>query len=1485
MSEQKNFFTLFARYRPSGETADILAGASDITRRLDTERRMVEVTCRFPTLVDKAIVYRIEREIETAYQLNRCILLTRYDPSLFSADYLPQIVEEAKRVKAVTNGFLDGCSFEIEGDDITLCIAYGGGSVGLLERAKAAETIENIIRMEFGLEKKVHIRMGEQAVGYDVYQAKMNAQLLDIRKSDLAKRELMKAEAEKMAAEEQVPQEPPKKRVTMVKEDGEAPTATATEEGVYRVGNMTFDLRECEYIYGEGKPGAPTPLASITGAARSLFVCGQVNSFDSRYNRGETKVIMTVGITDNQSSINIKLVMDKEEGEPLATMIKKSGRTIRRGVQEVVTVYSLVLAVHGYAKEDKFDGELAITPSAIAKIKKVERMDTAPEKRVELHMHTNLSTMDALIFPEFAVDTAERWGWDCLAVTDHGNAQAYPLMLDYTVKKDIKILYGMEAYYVDDTARAVYGDQNASFDSDEFIVFDIETTGLSVSTCKITEIGAVKVKNGEVLERFNTFVDPEGPIPAEITKLTGITDDMVKGAPSQLEAVKTFLDFAGDRLLIAHNATFDIGFIRRVCELNRIPFPYSYLDTVPLARFVAPELKKHKLDSLAEHYGLGDFNHHRASDDAEMLAMILFKMVEQLKQEGVHTIAEMNAAMSDKADPLRLKTYHMILFAKNLVGLKNLYKIISMSYLNYYHRVPRVPKTVLDAHREGLIVGSACEAGEVYNAILSGNKTADEIKSIASYYDYLEIQPLCNNRFLVENGTVSGDEDLREINRRICRLGKELGKPVVATCDAHFLNKEDDIYRQILQKGMKFADADRESGLYLRTTEEMLEEFSYLGEELAYEVVVTNTRKIADSIEKMRPIPDGAFTPKMPGAEEDLQNMCWERAMNMYGYEGKIPEVVSKRLSRELDSIIKNGFAVLYMIAQKLVWYSESEGYLVGSRGSVGSSFVATMAGISEVNPLPPHYRCPACRYNEFIEDGSVGSGFDMPDRNCPKCGEKMTQDGHDIPFETFLGFHGDKSPDIDLNFSGEVQGRVHKYTEDLFGSENVFKAGTLGTLASKTAYGYVMKYLDEKGISVNSAEVNRLVNGCVGVKRTTGQHPGGIVVIPREYDVYDFTPVQHPADDPNSDIVTTHFPFAFLHDTILKLDELGHDIPTKYKWLERFSDLSVMDVPMNDPAVYRLFTSLETLGIKEGDIDCKVGTYGLPEFGTRFSQKMLEEAQPKNFADLLQISGLSHGTDVWTGNAQDLIKSGTCTISNVIGCRDNIMIDLIRYGLDNALAFKIMESVRKGKGLKPEWEEAMIASNVPEWYIGSCKKIKYMFPKAHAAAYVMSAIRLGWFKVHKPLVFYSAYFSVAPDGFVADVVMKGRAAVKATMREIDEKIKSKQNSQKDNDILSALQLVDESMARGISYLPVDLHHSDAIRFVPENGRIRIPFNALDGVGENAAQKIVAARQEGDIFSKLELQERAKLPKSVMEILENNNVLRGLSETNQITLF
>ena len=863
-----------------------------------------------------------------------------------------------------------------------------------------------------------------------------------------------------------------------------------------------------------------------------------------------------------------------------------------------------------------------------------------------------------------------------------------------------------------------------------------------------------------------------------------------------------------------------------------------------------------------------------------MLALIFFKMLDQLKSEGVTNFDEMIEAMSEKADPLKLKPRHMILLCKDKVGLKNLYKMVSESYLSYFKRVPRIPKTLLTAHREGILVGSACEAGELYTAIL-GNRSLAELEEIASYYDYLEIQPLCNNMFLVDEGKVPGVETLKEFNRRIIELGKALGKPVVATCDAHFMNSEDEIYRKILLKGQKFADGDRDTGIYLRTTDEMLKEFDYLGEKLAREVVIENPNKIADMVEKILPIPDGTYTPSMPGAEEELQRLCWNRAHDWYGDE--LSPIVEERLNKELTSIIQHGFAVLYMIAQKLVAKSESLGYLVGSRGSVGSSFVAIMSGISEVNPLPPHYRCLKCRHSEFITDGSVGSGFDLPDKNCPVCGEPMYCDGQDIPFETFLGFHGDKSPDIDLNFSGDVQGKIHKYTEELFGAGHVFRAGTIGTLADKTAFGYVMKYLEEKQISLPRAEIDHLVNGCAGVKKLTGQHPGGVIVVPKEFDIYDFTPVQHPADDPNSNIITTHFQFSYLHDTILKLDELGHDIPTKYKMLEKYTNTSVLDVKMNDPAVYELFLSTKQLGVNPEDIGSTLGTYGIPEFGTRFAIRMLEEAKPKSFADLLQISGLSHGTNVWTGNAQDLIRDGTCNISQVIGCRDNIMNDLIRYGLENSLAFKIMESVRKGKGLTPEWIEIMKAHDVPDWYITSCKKIKYMFPKAHAAAYVMSAIRLGWYKIYYPMQFYAAFLSVAPGGFDAMVVGKGRKEVERVIREIEDK--GNDATAKESEELSTLYLVREAMARGVAFLPVDLHKSDAFAFLPENGKIRMPFNSLGGLGETAAQNIVNARNEKEIFTIEDLRNRASLTKAVIEILKSNGVLDDLSETNQISFF
>ena len=903
-----------------------------------------------------------------------------------------------------------------------------------------------------------------------------------------------------------------------------------------------------------------------------------------------------------------------------------------------------------------------------------------------------------------------------------------------------------------------------------------------------------------------------------------------------------------------------------------------------LSRYLNRDLSKHKLDNLAEYYGLGDFDHHRAHEDAEMLALIFMQMTKKLWDEGVRNVSQISGVMGENSDPLKLPTYHQIILVKDRAGLKNLYKLVSMSYLDYYRKVPRIPKSALESHRDGLIIGSACEAGELFRAIVENRPEADLLE-IASFYDYLEIQPLSNNSFMIREGTVSDAEQLKALNRRVIEIAEKAGKPVVATCDAHFMEKEDEILRKILLAGMKFKDADSDLGLYFRTTDEMLEEFSYLGEEKAYEVVVENTNRIADMIETVLPIPEGKYTPSIEGADEDLERECYRHAEEIYG--DPLPEIVKSRLDKELTSIITNGFAVLYMIARKLVKYSEEQGYLVGSRGSVGSSFVAFAAGISEVNPLPPHYVCRKCRYSDFSNEGGYGSGFDFPDRDCPVCGERLYSDGHDIPFETFLGFKGDKSPDIDLNFSGEVQAKVHKYTAELFGKENVFRAGTLGTLADKTAFGFVSRYVEDRGMNVCKAEISRLTSRCVGVKRTTGQHPGGIIVIPKDHDIYEFTPIQHPADDTSSETITTHFAFSYLHETILKLDELGHDVPTKYKALERFSGTSVLDVKMNDPDVYRLFTGTEPLGIKSTElIDSETGTLGIPELGTSFVKPVLIHSKPKDFADLIQVSGLTHGEGVWLGNAKDLIDNNICDLSKVIGTRDGIMLDLIKFGLDKSMSFKIMEMVRKNKKGKPipdEMMEAMREKNVPDWYIDSLQKIRYMFPKAHAAAYIMSAIRIAWYKVHMPLAFYAGFFTAAPGEFDAEIVMGGRRAVRNKLEEI--KSKGMEASQKENAMFATLQLVEEALARGIRFLPIDLYKSDAFDFLPEDGAIRMPFSSLGGIGENAARSLVAARDSGEIFSKEELRLKSKVTKSVMEILEKNGVLDGLSDTDQISMF
>ncbi len=1469
----KTLLQIFERYHANEATAHLLAQAQNIKLQADKENRIIQVSADFPMLITKDEIYRIENEIAKAYELNWVKILPHYPSELFDSSYVSELLRETECIGIVAKGFFSKYRFQLEENTLTVEIPFNENGVALLYDARTPEVMQGILLSEFGLHIKVNIvHTNDEAFLASNDSLEKRLEEFDKRMAQEAKDyEARMAQKLTSAAPSTEEAEMLPRKMSIFDEN----IAPMVENGICKIGFSTFDISEPEFVIGEPFVVSPMPIAAINKPQRNIVIVGTVFGFSQEPSRSGDKMSINFSVTDENSSIEVKAFVPLEEAGEITSVIKDG----------------VVIAMKGYAKKelrrDRTEGtDFQFYFNNIAKVKKLGRVDNAPVKRVELHLHTQMSHMDALIPPDVAVKQAKAWGHPAVAITDHGTVQGYQDAMLASEKIGQKVIYGIEAYFVNDTANAINGSYNEDFDA-ETIVFDIETTGLSVQNCKITEIGAVKIRDGEIIDTFNTFVNPEVSIPEEIVELTSITDEMVADAPKVQEALEAFFDFIGDRdskkkkLLVAHNANFDTGFIRYAAESCGMEFTNPYLDTVALSRFLNPDLKKHKLDVLAEFYQLGDFNHHRACDDAAMLAAIYFKMIKSMREHDIKSFEQLKRDMSANSNPLSLKPYHQIILVKNKEGLKNLYKLVSFGFLKYFKRNPRIPKTELEKHREGLIIGSACEAGELFTALLD-NRPEAEIEEIVNFYDYLEIQPISNNRFLIEAEKAKDEEDLRNFNRKIVALGEKYNKPVVATCDAHFLNDEDELYRKILLAGQKFKDYDKDAHLYYRTTEEMLEEFSYLGEEKAYEVVVTNTNMINDMIESdIRPFPKGTFTPSMEGAEEDLTRICYERAKSMYG--DPLPEIVAQRLDKELTSIINNGFAVLYMIAQKLVWYSESQGYLVGSRGSVGSSFVASMAGISEVNPLPPHYWCPKCQYNDFSNPDKAGSGFDLPDKNCPNCGTKMHADGHHIPFETFLGFYGDKSPDIDLNFSGEVQGKVHKYTEELFGAENVFRAGTIGTLADKTAYGYVQKYLEEKGISLPRAEVNRIISHCVGVKRSTGQHPGGIVVVPKEYEIYDFCPVQHPADDPNSDIVTTHFTFEYLHDTLLKLDELGHDMPTKYKYLEKYSNTSVMDVPMNDMSVYELFLSTKTLGVNPEDIDCNIGTFGLPEFGTKFVIGMVEESKPKSFSDLLQISGLSHGTDVWLGNAQELIKDGICNISNVIGCRDNIMNDLIAYGVEKSHAFKIMESVRKGKGLTVEWEQEMTEAGVPDWYIASCKKIKYMFPKAHAAAYVMSAIRLGWYKVHIPIAFYCAMFTVAPGAFDAAIVMGGRGKVKETIKDIEKR--GKEASPKEQASIPVLQLINEAMARGIKFLPINIIKSDAAAFVPENGAIRMPFSALGGLGENAAANIVAARNEEPFFSVEDLQIRAKLTKSVVDVLRQNKVLEGLDETDQLSFF
>lgn len=1230
-----------------------------------------------------------------------------------------------------------------------------------------------------------------------------------------------------------------------------------------------------DVLFGRDFEGDAVNIHDIDGEIGEVVIRGKVIRAEKRELRSGNK-LMIFDLTDFTDSITVKMFL-REGQEEDATAAIKEGNFIK---------------IKGITTIDKFDGELTI--GSIVGIRKSEdfttkRVDNAPVKRVELHCHTKMSDMDGVSEVKDLVKRAKKWGMPALAVTDHGCVQAFPDANHALDKGDtFKVLYGVEGYLVDDMKEMVVNSRNQSLDG-EYVVFDIETTGFSPMKNRIIEIGAVKVRNGEIIDRMDEFVNPEVPIPFDIERLTGINDAMVMGADTVDKVLPRFLKFVGDAALVAHNASFDVSFISHNAGLLGLPFDPTVLDTVTLARALLPNLNRFKLDTVAKALGVSLENHHRAVDDAEATAGIFLKFVEMLKKQHDMTNLDQLEEFSHVSDEtiMKMPTYHVIIIAKNDLGRVNLYRLVSWSHLRYFSRRPRIPKSVLNQYREGLIIGSACEAGELYQAILRGVPDA-ELAKLVKFYDYLEIQPLGNDMFMLrdEKSTVKTVDDLMDINRKIVSLGEQFNKPVCATCDVHFMDPDDAIYRKILMAGMGFKDADEQAPLFLRTTEEMLAEFEYLGSDKCYEVVVTNTRMIADMCEPIAPVRPDKCPPVIDKSDETLRNICYNRAHEMYGEN--LPKIVVDRLERELHSIISNGFAVMYIIAQKLVWKSNEDGYLVGSRGSVGSSFVATMSGITEVNPLSPHYSCPNCHYYDFdseeVKKYGGMAGCDMPDKICPKCGTRMKKEGFDIPFETFLGFKGDKEPDIDLNFSGEYQANAHRYTEVIFGKGQTFKAGTIGTLAEKTAFGYVKNYFEERGVHKRYCEINRIVQGCTGVRRTTGQHPGGIIVLPVGEEIEKFTPVQHPANDVNSDIITTHFDYHSIDGNLLKLDILGHDDPTMIRMLEDLTGISARDVPLDQRDVMSLFASTKALKIEPEDIGgCKLGCLGIPEFGTDFAMQMLIDTKPKYFSDLIRIAGLSHGTDVWLGNAQVLIQEGKATISTAICTRDDIMIYLIGKGVESGLAFTIMESVRKGKGLRDEWIETMKEHGVPDWYIWSCKLIKYMFPKAHAAAYVMMAYRIAWYKVFQPLAYYAAYFSIRATAFSYELMCMGKERLEYYMAEIRKKGDSA--SKKELDTLKDMRIVQEMYARGFEFVPIDLYTAKAQRFQIVDGKLMPSLATIDGLGDKAADAVVDAAKQGKFLSKDDFRDRTKVSKTVIDLMDDLKLFGDIPQSNQMSLF
>lgn len=1421
---------------------------------------------------------QIQVEVVETYQLSEL-----YTPENLLREYRDSILYELQRQSMLEYNMFQNavCTFE---DTQTLCIEMTDSIVAEGKKDAIVGTIDRIFNERCQVPTKIKVlyrepqesknkKHGEIRIQQEVDAIlEQNASLHEEKIAQKKEKTEGVKKKESVPKQEKAPAEPKKK---------EFPKREFQKKEFYRSPKRSDNP---DVLYGRDFEDEAIPLSDVVGEMGEITIRGKILKLETREIRNEKTIVM-FAITDFTDTIMVKMFTRNEQLPEILAGIKKGA----------------FLKIKGVTTIDKFDGELTI--GSVVGIRKISdftttRKDTSPEKRVELHCHTKMSDMDGVSEAQALVARAHDWGHQAIAITDHGVVQAFPDANHYVERLDkedpFKIIYGVEAYLVDDLTEIAVNEQGQTLD-DTFVVFDIETTGFSAAEDRIIEIGAVKITDGAIVDRFSTFVNPEVPIPFEIQQLTHITDDMVLEAPKIEEALPAFLDFVGESALVAHNAGFDVGFIEQNCvRLGRSRI-FTSVDTVGLARVLLPTLSKYKLNIVAKALNISLENHHRAVDDAAATAEIYVKFIEMLKERGMTTLKEVNAFGDMNPDAIKkMPTYHAIILAKNEVGRVNLYTLVSLSHLKYFARRPRIPKSEFNKYREGLILGSACEAGELYRALLDG-KSEETIAKIVDYYDYLEIQPIGNNAFMIaseKQRNIKSEEDLKNMNRRIVQLGEKFQKPVVATCDVHFMDPDSEVYRRIIMTGKGFSDADSQPPLYLRTTEEMLEEFSYLGSKKAEEVVITNTNKIADSIERISPVRPDKCPPVIEDSDQTLRNICYDKAHSMYGEE--LPEIVVERLERELNSIISNGFAVMYIIAQKLVWKSNEDGYLVGSRGSVGSSFVATMAGITEVNPLSPHYYCTNCHYSDFeseeVRAFAGGCGWDMPDKVCPNCGQPLVKDGFDIPFETFLGFKGNKEPDIDLNFSGDYQSNAHKYTEVIFGEGQTYRAGTIGTLAEKTAFGFVKNYYEEHGSRKRKCEIERIVEGCTGIRRSTGQHPGGIIVLPHGENINSFTPVQHPANDMTTDIITTHFDYHSIDHNLLKLDILGHDDPTMIKMLEELVEqltgkpFKATEIPLDDPGVMQLFADTGSLGIKPSDIGgCPVGCLGIPEFGTDFVIQMVVDTKPKTLSDLIRISGLSHGTDVWLNNAQTLIQEGKATISTAICTRDDIMTYLINTGMESELSFTIMESVRKGKGLKTEWEDAMKAAGVPDWYIWSCKKIKYMFPKAHAAAYVMMAYRIAYCKVNYPLAYYAAYFSIRASAFSYELMCQGKEKLEFYLR--DYKNRSDSLSKKDQDTLKDMRIVQEMYARGYEFLPLDIYRAKATKFQIIDGKLMPPLSSIEGMGDKAAEAVEMAAEDGPYLSRDDFRQRTKVSKTVIDFMADLGMFGDLPETNQLSLF